>query len=397
MNLEEETFLTAYLDGELPPGPREGVESTLASDPRLAEDLRRLTAVRDLVAGLPRPAAPVDVSAAVVARLGRRPAKVWAVRVAALFASAAALVGAVTVGLLQPPPAPDRALSALPRPRPTPPIAPPSVDEPAPTPSVGPAFADLGPDRNEAQRANEAQRVHRLLDSPNLRKVFVVTDSFGGEADRHVGSILEKTPRRESAYGRMTVAEEIAIDPEHPGKATVYVVVLDDRELARLRAQLNRAFPGSVRENDSRPEVVTQLADIGQVAVLPGTPVTDLVDRRITERERAIRTTPGKDHVAHVSKSLVLPPGYDADPLHDPNRYREEVASPEGGPTPEQYRSGSHPGPSDVAKTAEPPPAEKSGQQNVASTPTPGDGRRTDPRLNVVLVWVATPTNRGVR
>src|SRR5690348_6827386 len=47
MNLEEETFLTAYLDGTLEHEQRVCVESALVSDPRLGDRLRDLASVRD--------------------------------------------------------------------------------------------------------------------------------------------------------------------------------------------------------------------------------------------------------------------------------------------------------------------------------------------------------------
>ena len=72
MNLDEETFLTAYLDDELDPELRLGVDSALLSSPALVEDLRDLTAVRDLVAGLGRPAPAVDISVAVLSMIRRR-------------------------------------------------------------------------------------------------------------------------------------------------------------------------------------------------------------------------------------------------------------------------------------------------------------------------------------
>ena len=55
MTLKDESLLTAYLDGALEPDERSLVESALLLDPELAERLRGLAAVHELVAGLPRP------------------------------------------------------------------------------------------------------------------------------------------------------------------------------------------------------------------------------------------------------------------------------------------------------------------------------------------------------
>ena len=77
MSLDDESLLGTYLDGELEPEQRRAVESSLATDSRLAEKVQGLSSVRDLVANLSRPASP-DVSPEVMRRvrqalLRRRP------------------------------------------------------------------------------------------------------------------------------------------------------------------------------------------------------------------------------------------------------------------------------------------------------------------------------------
>lgn len=416
MNIDHDTLLTAYLDGELPPGTREGVESALASDPRLAEDLRALTAVRDLIAGLSRPSSAVDLSVAVVAGLGRRRrafslpfavsprnlAIAFPLRAAALLASAAALVGVLALGLFEGGRGPANKPLVRNGPRPVES----RPDDASPVKPVLPLVAVLPRDRaddpvpalgrEERQRSDELRSVQNLLDSPALHKVFVVTDVLGGGADERVGEILQNTARRHSLFGRITVAQGIIIDPEHPGKATVYAVVVDDQELGRLRDQLSKAFPTAVTEAPARPEVVTQLADIGQVSVFPGLPVADLIDPKIAEPKRALRALDRKDH---KSKALVLPYAGDADPLHDLARYvdRSPTPSPNSGPTPEQLLSGPHP--SVIARAAVADAVER-----VSVEPQPSPPRSLPPTLaepkappgfHVVLVWVASSRARA--
>ena len=74
MNLEDESLVSAYIDGQLDPEQLQAVESALLSNSRLSEQLRTLTIVRDLVGGLSRDAS-VDVSNAVLERIrpSRRP------------------------------------------------------------------------------------------------------------------------------------------------------------------------------------------------------------------------------------------------------------------------------------------------------------------------------------
>src|SRR5947209_14843149 len=71
MTLDDESILSAYLDGELGPEQQQAVESAAIADPRLAEELRGLAALRDLVAGLPR-RAPADMTARVMRRVRHR-------------------------------------------------------------------------------------------------------------------------------------------------------------------------------------------------------------------------------------------------------------------------------------------------------------------------------------
>lgn len=408
MNIDQETFLSAYLDGELAPGPREGLESSLAADPRLAEDLRALTAVRGLIAGLSRPSATVDLSALVLARIDRRRraglalprglVAAFPIRGAAMLATAAALFALSTVGLFEAGRAPvgRRIVQGLPRPVASRP-EPTRPEQPLPSVVSAPLRApadELAPGREDRQRAEELQSVQRLLDSPALHKVFVVTDVLGGAADQQVGEILQNSGRRHSSFGRITVTQGIVIDPEHPGKATVYAVVVDDRELGLLREQLNKAFPTTVKETEPRAEVVTQLANIGQVSVFPGIPVADLLDPKVAEPRRAMRSFPGLDHVV---KGLVFPLNDDFDPLHDPGRFggASPSPSPHEGPTPEQMRSGPHPSVIDRAPVADASERAKT-EPSRPSPPSllPRSAPRFRPGFHVVLVWVASAAGR---
>lgn len=409
MTFDEETFLTAYVDGELPPGPREGVESALASDPRLADDLRALTTVRDLVSGLSRPPAPRDVSAEVLARLGRRPAgglsfgvlaRLPAVRVAgraaAALATAAAVVAAVAVGLLRPAPAtgpgarPGAGLARVPADA----VLPwPFPGEPGDVqvPTAAPAGLASG---EEPSRAESARNLRRLFDAPYVHKVFVVSDALG-DADGKVGAVFERTPRRRADFGRMTVVQDVVVDPEHPGRASVYIAVVDDRELAELYDRVRQALPAStVTEAGPRPELFARLADAGPLAVLSGTPVAELVDSKVLPRAPAIRSLPAKDQ---QGKRLLFPGGDGSDPLSDPGRYRDaEVADTDAGPTLERMRSGPHPSLRALARVEGAAPREP-GDSRPAATPAPPprDAARATPRLNLMVVLVPPPRDRG--
>ncbi len=75
MNRDEDTILSAYLDGELDADLQQRFESALASDARLADELRSLALLRGLVSSLPRENS-VDVSRQVMERVhAARPAR----------------------------------------------------------------------------------------------------------------------------------------------------------------------------------------------------------------------------------------------------------------------------------------------------------------------------------
>lgn len=401
MNRDDETFLSAYLDGQLGPDARAGVESALAADPALSDHLRELAVVHELISGLPRPSAPVDLSGAVLAgiasRQRSRPLRLFddlapqslAARAATLIATAAALLAAVTLGLgeLHPHGGVNFQVRH---------VAPPAVDAPPgneissatvakansgspaePTPTH--AVASLSPTTAELHREREHAQIRRLLDSPHLKKVFVVNDVIGGEAGKAVGELLEKNERRRPVFARINVSHGFIIDPEHPGKAIVFAAVMDDTELARFEADLGNTV-AHFEVKPPRAEVLTQLADVNEVSVLKGRLVAGV---RIPES--APSTSPALR--ADPTSPLTAP----SPRLHDPLSGRNvPIAVPEelfvidrDAPTPEQERSAPHP--SVVASKSE---RDAQPVEAHESSPAPPP---EEPRLTVVLVWVATP------
>jgi hypothetical protein len=398
MNLDEETFLTAYLDGLLDPEQRLRVESALLSDPRLGEDLRALTAVRDLVSGLSRPSASHDVSASVVAAIDRRRGLgwmgaifregtgSWSERAVALGSAAAALLAVAILGLRwsvpEPPvgpPVPDALVRRAPEAEPgRTTTAPADGDRDEKLADLGraavasreaePEPAATALDHDERQR--DSDRVLKLLDSPNLHKVLLVID-VGGGADRKVGELLEKDPRRNSTFGRFTVSQGIVIDPDHPGEATVFAVVMDDVELRRFQDGLEKSFPEAVIEAEPRPELVTQLTQIGQVSVFTGTSVADLISPSETSRRALLAESRKRDDPATYPRGF---PG--VGPANTGPRYAEAnpSAAAHNGPSPKSAR----PALGDQAGTVEPPL------------------ERPEPLApSVVLVWVTSPRRNG--
>ncbi len=103
---DDDTFLSSYLDGELDIDQQQRVDSALAVNPELAERLRSLAVVRDLVAGLHR-GPGVDVAPRVMNQIQGRQRRLkrfpyngaWKVRPDRVWLAASVLAAAATVML----------------------------------------------------------------------------------------------------------------------------------------------------------------------------------------------------------------------------------------------------------------------------------------------------------
>ena len=411
MRLEDETLLSAYLDGELDPDQRQRVESALLSAATLADCLHGLTAVRDLVADLSRPAPPFDLASGIIARMGRhQPGKTvrlgpWRLTSAQWierFRAAAMLILVMTLGLLSAfkPTPPDRRRHPEVAQTPQPAARAPSLatlhsgttlasrtDSPpqGPSPSHDQGRASVT-SHDHAEIARE--QIREWLDSPSLHKILIVTDKLGGHATSHVDQLIQKTRRSRPDYGRITVSQGIVIDPRHPDEAIVFALVMDDDELEQFQRQLKQTFPDAVEKADADPEVVTQLADVGQVAILPGTPPPKLDSPTGPSPLMAQRVNLG-------AKAL------DGDP--NDGRQTDLVAERESGhapvdqvgTTPARNAPGAdRHSPSTSLAGPPSPPALTRRRESGHRGPVPDDptttGRAQGRPRSIVLVWVTT-------
>jgi len=324
MTFKDESLLTAYLDGELEPDERSSIESALLDDPKLARRLRQLGAVRELVAGLPRPVLPVDLTGEIGSRIGPGPVRLWpglrgGRRVSAVTATwgltlAASLLIALGLALRHQPRAPRPAPAPV-----SPPVeiarAPesvPAVDR-APAAPTGPAAprparraSDPGAAARKQRDAAAANEIRALLDSPRLRRVFIVTDVIGGDTPGRVEELVKTSPRTEARYGRITVSQGIVIDPLHPQKATVFALVLNEQELKLFQKKLEQKFPQRVEDAEADSIVVGQLAEAGQLAVLQGTPASEVFIPRDALPPNAFRSDLTRQHPMETTQ--IAPP-----------------------------------------------------------------------------------------
>lgn len=392
MTLDDNSILSAYLDGELGPEQQQAVESALVADPQLAEEVRAIAVLRDLVSGLPREAPP-DVTARVMRRIRRRAllgtargAVAWApLRASSLAAVAAGVLVAVALlpGLLHvgPRPAgnevPVAQVGPVENARPVVSsdrwphlranLARPGQAAPL-QPGAGRAVATVSADRDGPDSGNLSY-VREYLDDPRLRRVFMVSDPGDGSAEQRVARIVEETTRFN--FYRITISQGIVVDPRHPDRATVFALVVGPRELHRLGEQLRTALNDRVEETAAEPAIVTQLADIGQVEALPPSPAAEMNIPR--NAVMALREgEPGGPEAPET-------------PRAEPNRADR--------PIPEQYHSMPNPelyGPLRTARTSSKPGPRPPVVADNRPADRPIAAKDTDQSL-VVLVWVYRP------
>jgi hypothetical protein len=278
MKSEDESDLSAYLDDELDPGDRRDLEWSLRSDPALAARLAGLAAARDAVASLSRPEAPCSLVSSVICRIdaaerqGRRRPYYWLATAASILF---ALILSLRTGLLAPTPRPGNpVLVQFPTAPDSPRIetvstlrlSPPAVSVAEAPPSSAPR--PLGPAADPAEA--DRRRLVAMLDRPGLRRILIVTDILDPSAAERVNGLLRETARKQSDFGRITVAQGIIIDPEFPNEAEVFAAVMDEPERQQLLAKLAHEFPDAIIDGETPPEVTLQLAEIGQISIEPG-------------------------------------------------------------------------------------------------------------------------------
>ncbi len=301
MTFEDDTRLSAYLDGELDdPLDRASIESALtlasAPDPDLAEQLQSLSAVHDLVSSLLRPAPPADLSGLVLARIARETRKRRFQSLFGVLALAASLLLAVGVGRNGIPPrrpaavgrhagdaflARSTAPSRLPARR--------LEDRPL---NEDERLAETNAPAKPALARTEEQRIRSLLEDHRLRRVLVLTDRIGGvETVDQVEDLVRQTPRADETFGRITISHGIVIDPKHPNEATVFALVMNENELREFEQKLAKSFPRQIEENEPPAEIVNHLARVGQISVAPSqADLLGLLTR--SDKDKAPRSEP---------------------------------------------------------------------------------------------------------
>ncbi|WP_337175170.1 hypothetical protein [Paludisphaera sp.] len=291
------------LDDEPPPERRRAAEAAAASDPALAEELRSISAVRDLVAGLSRPSPP-DLSGAVLRRIAAR-------RRARLASRAAAAVVLLAGGL---------AAYSVARPRPTPPAATPAIAPPVVASIAAPPLPSPEPVAEVAATPASVPVATREFVGPPDDRPLIARRLL--ERAGPVRLLLANRGRPADAAELAEVARLVGLSsrrdfhrfdlPAADGRpgAAVFAAELDPGELKTLRMRLADAFPDGLVEQESGPPLLAELGRAGTATTLRGDPAAEILMPR---REMALRV-PGE---APATADEAPPPpaiGPDADP-----------------------------------------------------------------------------------
>ena len=316
MNFDD-SQLSAFLDDELDPGDRQLVAWNLETSSVMAQQLADFRSIQGEIAGLDRPAIPVDLTAAVLTKM-RRPEPsslrplVRAGRAAAMLVGVGSLAASLMIALilLYRPLHDDNAPALftaftgtaparhdLPHPHPAA-AAPALASAPAPSPastdrsasasrarSAAPSaravptqvaelraqFAPPGPVAGGVDGPEEARpgQVDAMLGHRRVLRALIVTD-FLQHSSRQVQGLIEQDGVREAIFGQITLADGIVVDPDQPGQAEVFSVVMNSSRTRPFLEQLAGAFPGVRIEAEAAPALITHLSEVGQVAVFSG-------------------------------------------------------------------------------------------------------------------------------
>ena len=394
MNPDDDLLLNAYVDGELPPDQRSRLESAMRSVPEWTERAREIHRVGEIVGGLSRPAAARDQSPEIMAELYRRRSvfhwigwfeRPLIAKSLVLFGAAASLVACAAIGLalstraLNGPDAHFQYAGVI---HPSKNGEAKTIDPSAPINSTAsPASSARATDdklaghgteadsKTMARRASnpDADQVRRLLQSPNLTTRFVVTDVVGGDAPASVGRYLRKAGRRKDTFARITLDPGNTVDPLHPGEATVFVVVLDPRELASVRSELESRFTHRFAESKLDAPISERLAQLDNSLIEQGTQVANVVVPK-SEPLASIAAPNPRDE----AKIAIIAPRRPVPPSEDHQEPNDRPAEPK----PKEPAAD----PASTLPKESPAPELK----NVAETPPP------IPRESVVLIWVKT-------
>lgn len=297
---DDESLLSAYLDGELDTSRRLQVEAALLSSPLLAARLRDLAHAREAVRSLPRPGVPRDLSSAVVARVAtldsdrarqaqaRRQTARRLLAATPLAAAAAALLTIWALGRSGPAPAPAEPVrSGVPTPAPgdlAGPLPPAPAQEPAASAPAVVAVATAGTvpsalSEAERQRSAEQARLQTLLGRAAVRRINLSVARLDEAALKPIDEAVRQTPRTHPDFARLALAPGLGLDPLATEGAVVFAVVLDRHEADGLQGKLAKlaASSATLTVESVEPGLVARLGETQDLVLGADLPTATMV------------------------------------------------------------------------------------------------------------------------
>lgn len=281
MNRRDDSWLSAYLDGELDDEQRAAIEARLACDPRLTREVSELARTRDLIAGLTRPRLAADFAQAIVARLDSRKRPISLLfslgnldgpRSLALGSSLLAAAALLIAATLSPRAPADRtrpsSISVVRSGKKSEPIAgvknaPGSMSETLPRDPETP-WAELEPaeakvsalSKNPVRHVDERDRnaLIVLLDHPRVDRWLIEVDPEDyGRVKRVVDELATGFRLEHPARGRIESGDGLPTSAGRAGRSVIHALEVTDSERARLLATLLPKLPKNSLRRD-RPD-----------------------------------------------------------------------------------------------------------------------------------------------
>jgi hypothetical protein len=432
MTNDDESFLSAYMDGQLDPEQQQRVEAAVAASPHVAEKLRALSLVRDMVAGLPHDGW-VDVSARVVQEIEARRRQRGFVRtlerwrsgsrrilpLAGLAATAATLMLAASLAILVQKSQLERGagpLAGLHADKVAAPSETASIPvladgqaissalgarESLPDQEISGVFADRAsspsaltqdpagqevPDAGELLRSSNLEHLRRFLDDPSLKRFFLVQSGPKDDSEEAVASVVEHTTHLD--FFKITVSQGIVIDPRHPDAATVFAFVIDPNEADWFHDQLKAALPGLVEQKPLDPAIATALAEISEVQSLPPKLLAKV---EIPREAMALRTKASGGGERPHSETEVVNSSKEAGPAAATSERAAHAARAVEAPPKSGLATAKETSPGSRSQASDPAPGAVTARPPVHVTAAHPAAKPQD--SVVVLVWVAKPSS----
>ena len=112
---------------------------------------------------------------------------------------------------------------------------------------------------------------------PPLPRIVIVTEVVD-DASEKIKVLIEQDARQTPEFGRISICQNLVIDPDRPEAAEVFAVPMDEGGRRSFIERLQGMFPNRGEEGRSNPDLVTQRSEVGQVAVFRGAEAAPLGD-----------------------------------------------------------------------------------------------------------------------